>query len=82
MCIRDSLRWFLPDPEGKEAYPIVTFSWLLLYGKYPDHARAAALKDFVGWGLGEGQELARALGYVPLPAEVARLSQAAVASIE
>lgn len=77
-----NLRWFLPDPEGKEAYPIVTFSWLLLYGKYPDHARAAALKDFVGWGLGEGQELARALGYVPLPAEVARLSQAAVASIE
>ncbi|MEW6039860.1 MAG: phosphate ABC transporter substrate-binding protein PstS [Pseudomonadota bacterium] len=77
-----NLRLFLPDPEGKEAYPIVTFSWLLLHGKYSDHARAAALKDFVDWGLGEGQELARALGYVPLPSEVARLSQAAVASVE
>ena len=31
-----NLRVFMPDPDGKDSYPIVTYSWLLLYGKYDD----------------------------------------------
>lgn len=77
-----NLRLFLPDPDGAEAYPIVTFSWLLLYGKYSDHAQSAALKDFVLWGLEEGQGMAQSLGYVPLPHDIVQLSRAAVDSIE
>ena len=73
-----NLRLFLPDPEGEDSYPIVTFSWLLLYDRYPNAAKAAALKEFVTWGLTRGQALSRSLGYIPLPAEVATLSLAAV----
>src|SRR5262249_50380842 len=67
-------RLFMPDPDGGDAYPIVTFSWLLLYDRYADRAKAQALKRFVGWSLTDGQALSRDLGYIPLPAEVASLS--------
>jgi phosphate transport system substrate-binding protein len=74
----DNLRLFLPDPEGDDSYPIVTFSWLLLYERYLDADKAAALKKFVTWGLTTGQRYSRELGYIPLPPEVASLSLAAV----
>ncbi len=76
-----NLRLFMPDPEGEDAYPIVSFSWLLLYDRYQDPAKAAALKKFVAWGLTEGQNFSRPLGYIPLPGEVASLSLAALEQI-
>ena len=42
-----NLRLFLPDPDGEEAYPIVTYSWLLLVRSLPDRDKAAALRKFV-----------------------------------
>jgi phosphate transport system substrate-binding protein len=77
----DNLRLFLPDPEGEASYPIVTFSWLLLYERYPDADKAAALKKFVAWALTTGQSYSRELGYIALPPEVASLSLAAVERI-
>jgi len=76
-----NLRLFLPDPDGPDAYPLVTLSWLLLYERYADPAKAAALKKFVAWGLTEGQALSRELGYIPLPTEVTALSLAALEHI-
>jgi phosphate transport system substrate-binding protein len=78
----DNLRLFLPDPEGVDSYPIVSLSWLLLYDRYADPGKAAALKRFVTWGLTEGQAYSRDLGYIPLPREVAALSLAAVDRIQ
>jgi phosphate transport system substrate-binding protein len=80
--IPSNLRLFLPDPDGDESYPLVTYSWLLLYGRYPDRDKASALKKFVAWSLTEGQAYSRDLGYVPLPAEVASLSLAALDGID
>jgi len=76
-----NLRLFLPDPDGEESYPLVSFSWLLLYDRYPDPQKSAALKRFVTWGLSEGQAYARELGYIELPPEVAALARAAVERI-
>jgi phosphate transport system substrate-binding protein len=69
-ALPDHLRLFLPDPEGEAAYPIVTYSWLLLYDHYPDVAKLTALKDFVSWALGEGQRYSAESGYIPLPQPV------------
>ncbi len=80
--IPENLRLFLPDPDGEESYPITTYSWLLLRDRYTDREKAAALKKFVSWGLTDGQTYSRALGYIPLPAEVASLSLAAVDRID
>src|SRR5262249_19270642 len=71
-------RLFLPDPEGVDSYPMVTFSWLLLQDRYADPQKVSALKKFITWGLTDGQSLSRDLGYIPLPAEVASISLAAL----
>jgi phosphate transport system substrate-binding protein len=65
------LRAWPSDPDGKEAYPITTFTWLLLYKKYDNAPIGEAVKKFVTFGLTEGQKFAEALGYIPLPPEVA-----------
>ena len=66
-----NLRMYLPDPAGKDSYPIVTYSWLLLYGSYTDKAKADKVKRFVNWGLNDGQKFASEYGYIPLPPSVA-----------
>ena len=78
----DNLRVWPVDPAAPEAYPITTFSWLLLYQKYDDAAKLKALKDFVTYGLTEGQSFAVELGYIPLPEPVVAKANAALASIE
>lgn len=78
----DNLRAWPVDSEAPDAYPITTFSWLLLYRKYDDAAKLKALKDFVTYGLTEGQSFAVELGYIPLPESVVAKANAALASIE
>jgi hypothetical protein len=74
----DNLRLFLPDPDGEESYPVVSFSWRLLYQRSRDQQKSAALKQFIRWGLSDGQSSSAELGYVPLPPEVVALSCAAL----
>ncbi len=76
--IPENLRVFLPDPDGPDSYPLVTFSWLLVHQRYPDREKAGILKAFLAWGLADGQSFGRELGYIPLPGEIAALSLAAV----
>ena len=78
----DNLRAWPVDSEAPDAYPITTFSWLLLYRKYDDAAKLKALKDFVTYGLTEGQSFAVELGYIPLPESVVAKANTALASIE
>ena len=76
-----NMRLFLPDPDGADAYPIVTLSWILLRQRYADAEKRDALKRFVAWGLGDGQRLGVDLGYVPLPAELATAAQTSLANV-
>jgi len=76
------LRLFVPDPAGESVYPIATYSWLVLYGQYPDTAKGRTLKDFVRFGLTQGQTDSGRLGYVPLPGIVSALAQQAVGTVQ
>jgi phosphate transport system substrate-binding protein len=67
----ENLREWVTDPKGKDAYPIVTFTWLLVHKTYDSSKRAAALKDLCKYALTDGQKECAALGYIPLPAKVA-----------
>lgn len=78
----ENLRIWPEDPSGDDDYPIATFTWLLLYKKYTDAAKLKALKDFVTYGLTDGQKFAGELGYIPLPGPVVEKSKAALATIE
>jgi phosphate transport system substrate-binding protein len=78
----DNLRLYLPDPEGEDSYPIVSLTWLLLYERYPDQQKSAALKRFLTWGLSLGQSYGPELGYIALPADVTSRSRAALERIQ
>ena len=78
----DNLRLYLPDPDGTDSYPIVSLTWLLLYERYPDPQKSAALKRFVTWGLSFGQSFGPELGYIALPDDVASRSRAALERIQ
>ncbi len=63
-------RLFITDPDGPDSYPIVTYTWLLVYGRYDDPLTAKAMEVFIEYGLTRGQDVAPALGYAPLPQAV------------
>lgn len=66
----DNLRAFITDPEGDNSYPIVTYTWMLMYQEQTDPVKSLALEKWVELGLNEGQEQATPLGYVRLPDNV------------
>jgi phosphate transport system substrate-binding protein len=78
----DVLRAWPSDPDAKDAYPIATFTWLLLYKKYDKSAVLDPLKKFVAWGLSDGQKFADGLGYIPLPKEVIAKCETALNSVQ
>ncbi len=62
------------DPFTAGAYPIPSFSWMLIYPAYKDRAKATAVRDFAKWALSQqAQDVAGQLGYLPLPADVIAL---------
>jgi phosphate transport system substrate-binding protein len=77
----DNLRVFAPDPDGDDSYPIVTYSWLLLYKTYDNPQKAAALKDYVRWCLTDGQAFNESLGFVRLPPQVVSRAVRAVDNV-
>ena len=69
----EDFRVSITNPPGKDAYPIASFTWLLLYEKYEkpeDKQQAKIMVDFVKWALTDGQKFAKELGYAPLPKAV------------
>lgn len=73
----DMIVW-VSDPEGADSYPIVTFTWMLLYKKNDDKSKLQALKGILDYGLTEGQKVSESLGYIPLPDAVVAKVKAAV----
>src|SRR6185295_5010703 len=73
----DMIAW-APDPEVPDAYPIVTYTWLICYKQYPDKLKLKAMQDLLRFGLTEGQKDAESLGYIPLPPNVAEKAGGAI----
>ena len=78
----DDFRFSITNPAGKEAYPIASFSWLLVPAKIPDAAKKQALMDFLKWALTDGQSLAQQLVYARIPQAVASRELGALSRIQ
>ncbi|EGV16744.1 phosphate ABC transporter substrate-binding protein PstS [Thiocapsa marina] len=63
------LRAWIMDPAGDEAYPIVSYTWLI-FPETQDAEKAQVARDLVEYCLTEGQKSADSMGYIPLPANV------------
>ena len=76
----DFIVW-VSDPTAPDAYPIVTYTWMILHKKYSEKEKLDAIKALVNYGLTDGQKDSEALGYVPLPATVVSKAQEAVKAL-
>jgi phosphate transport system substrate-binding protein len=72
----------ITNAPGKNAYPISTFTWLLIPSKFSDAKKAAAMKDFLKWMLADGQKQVGALTYAPLPKEVVSREEKQIAQVQ
>jgi len=71
----------ITNSPGAQAYPIASFTWLLVHKTYSDTAKARALVQFIWWAEGDGQAKAPELGYAPLPKELHPWIQARLKSV-
>jgi phosphate transport system substrate-binding protein len=70
----------ITDAAGPNAYPISSFTWILVYAQNPA-PKGAILKEFLTWALESGQGMASDLSYAPLPAQVRAMVERTIASI-
>jgi phosphate ABC transporter phosphate-binding protein len=66
------------DQPGRDAYPISTFTWLIVPVEGPSAEKRSAIADLLNWALTSGQKQCASLGYAPLPREIAASELAAV----
>ena len=78
----DDFRVSITNAPGKTAYPISSFTWLLVPSKFSDASKRDAIKGFVSWMLADGQNYAEALSYAKLPKEVVAKEEKALASVQ
>ncbi|MGH8458936.1 MAG: phosphate ABC transporter substrate-binding protein PstS [Nevskiales bacterium] len=71
----------ITNPPGKDAYPIASFTWLLIPTQSADAQKGKILADFLTWMLADGQPLATQLHYAPLPKEVSDKVRATIGQI-
>jgi phosphate transport system substrate-binding protein len=80
--IPDDFRVSITDAPGKSAYPISTFTWLLVPSKFSEASKRDAIKGFLKWMLADGQNYAEALSYAKLPKEVVAKELKAINSVQ
>jgi phosphate transport system substrate-binding protein len=78
----DDFRVSITNADGQDAYPIASFTWLLLYQSSPDKPRSKAMVDFLKWALTDGQKYANDLHYAPLPNAVVTKELQALSKVQ
>jgi phosphate transport system substrate-binding protein len=78
----DDFRVSITNASGKDAYPISSFTWLLIPEKIADPAKKKAIKDFLAWMLADGQNMTEPLAYARLPKAVVAKEMKAIAKVQ
>ena len=77
----DDFRVSITNAPGKKAYPISSFTWLLIPAQIPDAGKSKSIKAFLQWMLADGQKIAPTLDYAALPKEVVAKETKQIAQI-
>lgn len=80
--VPDDFRVSITNAPGKDAYPISTFTWLLVPAKNADANKQKVIVDFLNWMVSDGQKMASQLSYAPLPAAVAAKVKQTIAQLK
>ena len=78
----DDFRVSITNAPGKNAYPICSFTWLLVPVEWNDATKLKAFVDFLNWMVDQGQNLTSSLDYAPLPKNVAQKVKARIKEIK
>ena len=78
----DDFRVSITNAPGKTAYPISSFTWLLIPQQFSDANKREAIKGFLYWMIADGQGYAEQLSYAKLPKEVAEKEKIAIGKIQ
>ncbi len=71
----------ITNAPGKDAYPISSFTWLLIPAQSKDAAKGKILADFLNWMVTDGQKMTAALSYAPLPEGVVQKEKDAIKQV-
>lgn len=71
----DDLRVSITNATGAQAYPISSYTYILLYKDQKDAGKGKALVDFLWWGIHDGEGFAKDLQYAPLPADLVKRAE-------
>jgi phosphate transport system substrate-binding protein len=77
----DDFRVSITNAPGKAAYPVSSFTWLLVPEKIDDPAKKKAIVDFLHWMLKDGQTMVESLNYAKLPKEVVAKESKAISQV-
>ena len=77
----DDFRVSITNASARNAYPIASFTWLLIPAQVPDARKGKAIVDFLQWMLTDGQAMAAPLSYAPLPKEVVAKEQQSIPQV-
>jgi len=72
----------ITNAPGKDAYPISSFTWLLIPQQSQDGAKGKILADFLNWMVTDGQKMTAALSYAPLPEGVVQKEKEAIKQVK
>jgi phosphate transport system substrate-binding protein len=72
----------ITNAPGKDAYPISSFTWLLIPAQSKDATKGKILSDFLNWMVTDGQKMTSALAYAPLPGNVAAKVKDAIRQVK
>jgi phosphate transport system substrate-binding protein len=72
----------ITNAPGKDAYPIASFTWLLVPAEWKDANKGKIMVEFLNWMLNEGQSQVQSLNYAPLPKEVVEKERAVIKMIK
>jgi phosphate transport system substrate-binding protein len=78
----DDFRVSITNAPGKDAYPISSFTWLLIPMQSKDAAKGKILADFLNWMCTDGQKMTAALSYASLPASLVQKEKTAIKQIK
>src|SRR5215213_4610674 len=77
----DDLRVSITNAAGPQAYPISSYTYILLYKDQRDATKGKALVDFLWWGIHDGEGFAKDLQYAPLPADIVKRAEGKINSV-
>lgn len=77
----EDLRVSITNAAGAQAYPISSYTYVLVAKDQADATKGKAVVDFLWWGLHDGTQFARTLDFAPLPAEILKRAEAKLSAI-